>query len=57
MEIISDVLDDYNFALERKHDPGVSLIHDALKLAKPTLEFKGKSFPKATKFSPQVHVD
>jgi len=35
------VLDDYNMALEAKHNEEVLLIRDALKLAKPTLEFSG----------------
>ena len=36
-----EVLEDFDFALERKHDTGVSLIRDAIKLVKPTLEFSG----------------
>ena len=37
-----DVLDDFDFALARKSDPGVSLVRDAIKLAKATLEFPGE---------------
>ena len=36
-----DVLEDYNMVLERKNEIDIVLIRDALKLAKPTLEFPG----------------
>ncbi|XP_076802555.1 NACHT domain- and WD repeat-containing protein 1-like isoform X2 [Clavelina lepadiformis] len=38
---IRDVLEDYNMVLERKNEIDIVLIRDALKLAKPTLEFPG----------------
>jgi len=40
--MFSDVLEDFDFALAKNLNPGVTLIRDAIKLAKPTLEFPGK---------------